>query len=67
MAQVFSNLISNAIQHGRPESVIKISMRGLPDEVIYEVRNEGESIPPAKLRNNQRMRIMFWHRDVNPI
>jgi signal transduction histidine kinase len=50
MAQVFSNLISNAIQHGRPESVIKISMRGFPDEVIYEVRNEGESIPPAKLR-----------------
>jgi signal transduction histidine kinase len=47
---VFSNLISNAIQHGRPESVIKISMRGFPDEVIYEVRNEGESIPPAKLR-----------------
>jgi signal transduction histidine kinase len=50
MAQVFSNLISNAIQHGRPDSVIKVSMRGFPDEVIYEVRNEGELIPPAKLR-----------------
>jgi signal transduction histidine kinase len=50
MAQVFSNLISNAIQHGRPESVIRISMRGLPQEVICEVRNAGESIPPAKLR-----------------
>jgi signal transduction histidine kinase len=50
MAQVFSNLISNAIQHGRPESVIKVSMRGLRDAVIYEVRNEGEVIPPAKLR-----------------
>lgn len=50
MAQAFSNLISNAIQHGRPESVINISVRGLPDEVIYEVRNEAEEIPPAKLR-----------------
>jgi signal transduction histidine kinase len=50
MAQVFSNLISNAIQHGRPDSVIKVSMHGFPDEVIYEVRNEGEVIPPAKLR-----------------
>jgi signal transduction histidine kinase len=50
MAQVFSNLISNAIQHGRPESVIKVSMRGFPDEVLYEVRNEGEPIAPAKLR-----------------
>lgn len=50
MAQVFSNLISNAIQHGRPDSVIKVSMRGFPNEVIYEVRNEAEVIPPAKLR-----------------
>jgi signal transduction histidine kinase len=50
MAQAFSNLISNAIQHGKPESVIKVMMRGLPDEVIYEVRNEAELIPPSKLR-----------------
>jgi signal transduction histidine kinase len=50
MAQVFSNLISNAIEHGTPDSVIRISMHGLPTEVVYEVRNAGESIPPAKLR-----------------
>jgi signal transduction histidine kinase len=50
MAQAFSNLISNAIQHGRPNSVIEVSMRGLADEVIYEVRNEADVIPPAKLR-----------------
>lgn len=50
MAQVFSNLISNAIQHGKPESVIKVSIRGLPCEVVYEVRNDAELIPPAKLR-----------------
>lgn len=50
MAQVFSNLVSNAIQHGKPEGVIKVSMRGYPDEVICEVGNEGDAIPPAKLR-----------------
>jgi signal transduction histidine kinase len=50
MAQAFSNLISNAIQHGRPESTIKVSICGLPDEVVYEVRNEAVVIPPAKLR-----------------
>jgi signal transduction histidine kinase len=50
MAQAFSNLISNAIQHGRPDSAIKVSLRGYLDEVVYEVRNEAEVIPPAKLR-----------------
>lgn len=50
MAQAFSNLISNAVQHGKPEAAIRINLRGLPDEVIYEVRNEAEPIPPAKLR-----------------
>lgn len=50
MAQVFSNLISNAIQHGRPDTSIKVSMRGLPNEVLYEVRNAAELIPPARLR-----------------
>ena len=50
MAQAFSNLISNAVQHGKPDSAIKVTLRGLPDEVIYEVRNDAEVIPPAKLR-----------------
>ena len=50
MAQAFSNLISNAVQHGKPEGVIKVAIRGLPTEVIYEVRNEAEVISPAKLR-----------------
>ena len=50
MAQAFSNLISNAVQHGRPESAVKVAVRGLPGEVIYEVRNDADVIPPAKLR-----------------
>lgn len=50
MAQAFSNLISNAVQHGKPHTKIKVAIRGLKDEVIYEVRNEADVIPPAKLR-----------------
>lgn len=50
MAQAFSNLISNAVQHGKQECTIKVALRGLPGEVIYEVQNEAEVIPPAKLR-----------------
>jgi len=50
MAQVFSNLISNAIQHGKPDSSIKVLMRGLPDAVVYEVKNQADPIQPAKLR-----------------
>lgn len=50
MAQVFSNLISNAIQHGKPGSTIKVAMHGLPDAVIYEVKNQADPIQPSKLR-----------------
>ena len=50
IAQAFSNLISNAVQHGKPDSVIKVALRGLPTEVVYEVRNDANVIPPAKLR-----------------
>jgi signal transduction histidine kinase len=50
MAQAFSNLITNAIQHGKPESVIKVAISGFPSEVVYEVKNKADPIPPAKLR-----------------
>lgn len=50
MSQAFSNLISNAVQHGWPEAPVKVALRGLPAEVIYEVRNKSDPISPAKLR-----------------
>jgi signal transduction histidine kinase len=50
IAQAFSNLIANAIQHGRTDSVIKVAISGLPDKVVYTVQNDGDVIPPAKLR-----------------
>ncbi|MFB9243576.1 HAMP domain-containing histidine kinase [Massilia antarctica] len=50
LAQAFSNLISNAIQHGKPEGTIRIAINGSAADVLFEVRNEAEVIPPAKLR-----------------
>jgi signal transduction histidine kinase len=50
IAQAFSNLISNAVQHGKPETVIKVAIYGFPNEVKYTVQNEAEVIPPSGLR-----------------
>lgn len=51
IAQAFSNLLMNAIQHGNPESVIQVSIYGQADQVVYAVQNDAEVIPPAKLRS----------------
>lgn len=50
MGQAFSNLISNAIQHSTPESVIRVSIAGAANEVVYEVQNDAEVFSPTKLR-----------------
>jgi signal transduction histidine kinase len=50
IAQAFSNLISNAIQHSKPETPIKITILGHSDEIRYSVQNEAEVIASAKLR-----------------
>lgn len=50
MAQAFSNLLSNAIQHGRPGTPVRVTLTGLETEVLYEVHNDADPIPPAKLR-----------------
>lgn len=50
MAQAFSNLISNAVQHGRAGAHINVALRGTVDEVVFAVQNEADVIPAAKLR-----------------
>lgn len=50
LAQAFSNLISNAVQHGRPEGVIQITLNGSQANVVFEVKNDADPIPPARLR-----------------
>ena len=50
LAQAFSNLISNAIQHGKPDGAIHIAITATPSGVSFEVKNEADLIPAAKLR-----------------
>lgn len=50
LAQAFSNLISNAVQHGKQEGTIKVSITGREDDIIFEVQNESDVIPTEKLR-----------------
>lgn len=50
VAQAFSNLIANAIQHGGSESPVKVSIYGLSNDVVYTVQNESDIISPSKLR-----------------
>lgn len=45
MAQVLSNLIGNAIQHGRKTSAISVIAKGDPQEIQLSVHNEGTAIP----------------------
>lgn len=50
MAQACSNLISNAIEHGRPDSPVRVSIDGTAEELVFQVQNEADVIPAAKLR-----------------
>lgn len=46
MAQVFSNLISNAVRHGDLKQPIKVTLKGDGTSVFFDVLNFGEPIPP---------------------
>jgi two-component system sensor histidine kinase/response regulator len=49
LAQVASNLLGNALQHGEPESVVRVTTDGrATHEVSLQVQNTG-SIPPELL------------------
>lgn len=50
LAQAFSNLISNAVQHGKPDGAIHISIEGGKGDIRFAVQNEADIIPAAKLR-----------------
>jgi PAS domain-containing protein len=41
MAQVVGNLVSNSLHHGRPDTPVRVKVRGLGPEVHLSVRNDG--------------------------
>jgi len=45
MEQVFSNIISNAVQHGDNQFPIKVELENTDDSAIFTVHNVGEPIP----------------------
>ncbi|MHC8400600.1 ATP-binding protein [Pseudomonas sp. MDT1-17] len=45
MEQVFSNIISNAVQHGDNQHPIEVTLDVVEDSVIFSVHNSGEPIP----------------------
>lgn len=51
LAQALTNLIGNAVQHGAPESPIRVHARGLPKEVQVSIHNDGPFIPKEQLAN----------------
>ncbi len=48
-AQVIVNLVGNALQHGAAHGAVQVTTRGLADEVLLEVHNQGRPIPGDEL------------------
>ncbi|WP_242342999.1 sensor histidine kinase [Anaeromyxobacter terrae] len=46
MAQVVSNLVANALEHGARHGSVRLSVGGDEEEVILQVLNQGPTIPP---------------------
>ena len=51
IGQALSNLVSNAVQHGAPDSAITIVALRQGEEVIVSVRNRGRSISDAEIEH----------------
>jgi signal transduction histidine kinase len=52
LRQVISNLLSNALQHGRPDEPVDLAVDGTDaNTVLFSVHNDGEPIPAHLLPN----------------
>jgi signal transduction histidine kinase len=50
LRQALSNLLNNAVQHGDPASPIGLKAYAVANEIIVEVKNQGEPIPAQSLQ-----------------
>ena len=50
IAQALTNLLSNAVEHGKPDAPITVTVRGEDREVELSVQSEGPTIPERDLR-----------------
>jgi signal transduction histidine kinase len=49
LTQALINLITNAAEHGSDKSAIRVTARGLEQEVLIAVQNDGPVIPPEQV------------------
>lgn len=50
IAQVVSNLVRNAIEHGADDTPVTITAEGRRDDIVVEVHNFGPTIPKSELQ-----------------
>jgi signal transduction histidine kinase len=48
LAQAFTNLLGNAVQHGDSAQPIRIDLRSESNAVVVAIHNAGQAIPPGK-------------------
>jgi signal transduction histidine kinase len=51
LKQIVLNLLLNAIESSTPGQAVTLEVRGLPDTVVLEVRDQGSGIPQDQLEN----------------
>lgn len=49
--QVISNLLGNAVQHGAGDMPVDLTVTGEKTDVVINVHNEGDPIPPGRVIN----------------
>jgi hypothetical protein len=62
LQQVASNLLANALTHGQPHSPVKITAKADENDLVLEVWNAGEPIPPESLG---KIFEPFWRHSVS--
>jgi signal transduction histidine kinase len=63
IAQVFSNLIGNALQHGAQKEPVTVQLDSNSDEIIVRVRNKGTPIDREKMQSIFEPLVRFTEED----
>ena len=50
IGQVVANLLSNAVEHGTPKSIVDVTAQGEVDDVVLRVHNYGPVIPSEEIK-----------------
>jgi len=62
LQQVASNLLANALTHGKPDSSITITARAEENDLVLSVWNAGKPIPPESIH---KIFEPFWRHSVS--